>query len=156
MSSEGQESGCSGGLMGKATVKLAARAVVSQDLTGATGSASDLIHVAVGKRPQCLDTWASLWGCSGQAFLQPEGWGEERERLRDEPPCLLWPTLLVTHHHFCLILLIKSNPHSTGGLTQRHEHQKAPGSSDHWRPSWRLLPQVWRGAKQKDHAPRKT
>ena len=35
--------------MGKATVKLAARAVVSQDLTGPTGSASDLIHVAVGR-----------------------------------------------------------------------------------------------------------
>lgn len=52
--------------MGKAAVKLLARAALSQDLSGSRGSASKV--VAVGKRPQFLTRWASPWGYSRQGF----------------------------------------------------------------------------------------
>ena len=81
MSSEGQESGCSGELMGKATVKLAARAVVSQDLTAPTGSASDLIHVAV--LAGCLSALTRGPLCGAAPDKRPRSPRDEGKRERD-------------------------------------------------------------------------
>ena len=119
--------------MGKATVKLAARAVVSQDLTGPTGSASDLIHVALGRRPQCLATWASLWGCSGQAFPQPEGWGEERDWEMSHPDfydLLSWSPIIISALFYSLSPTHTQREGLHKGMNTR-KHQEAEITGGH-------------------------
>lgn len=53
-----------------------------------------VIHMAIGRSPQCLATWASPWGCltvlTTQHLASP-GWNDVRmyEKEREEPQGLL-------------------------------------------------------------------
>lgn len=58
--------------MGKAAIKLLARATLSQDLTGSRESASKFIQVAICWRPQFFAKRAFLEGYSGQGSPQCE------------------------------------------------------------------------------------